>query len=297
MKSKTLLTVAMFSLLFMRGYGQDTYIEKFEFFVSEFEKESFKVEIQSGEIEIIGASDNKISITAEVFNAPGKNYICGPDGCMNIEKDDFKFTIKPREGEKIKKIVARVPMNTPIWIKNWGSGFVSISNLLGEIQINTNRLNDIKLMQVVGPLSISGTYGDINVEFSKGITNKPMAISLLKGNITLNIPKNEGVTIASLCPDDKSSLKNYPAKSIISYKNKKDTSNYNVTQLDKRKIFINMNYKERIEARESFGHSNKKVNKIANLKEDTWVYDINGGGANIEVKVWQGNIQISEIKN
>lgn len=299
MKSKTLLTVAIFYCLFLRGYGQDIYIEKFEFPISEFEKESFKVEIQSGDIEILGASDNKISITAEVFNAPGKNYICGPYGCMNIEKDDFKFTIKPREGEKIKKIIARVPINTPIRIKNWGSGFVSISNLLGEVQIFTNRLNNIKLSQVIGPLSLSGTYGDISVDFSKGISKKPMAISLAKGNISINFPKGEGVTIASLCPEEKSTLKDYRAKSIVSLKNKKDTLTTDPSRFEKRKISIAMDYKERIESRKDFGYptNSKKQKSPIFLTQDAWIYEINGGGANIEIQVWEGTIRIGEIMN
>lgn len=298
MKQKTLITFAILSFLFLRGYGQDTYSEQFNFPVSNYEKESFKVEIQSGDIEIVGVSNDKISIIAEVFNAPGKNYKCGPDGCMNVEKDDFKFTIRPREGEKIKKIVAHIPQNIPISIRNLGMGSVSVNSLLGEIQIFTNRLNDIKLMQVIGPLSISGTYGDINVVFSKGITKKPMAISLLKGNISINLPKGEGVSIASLCPDEKSTLKEYPVKSIHSFDHKTDTTNYNVKQLDKRQISIDASYKERIETREFFGYADKKPLKIKRKtvysKEDAWVYDINGGGASIELKVWQGNIYVTE---
>lgn len=298
MKPQTIIAIAIFSFLSFRGLTQETYIEQLSLPISNTEKESFKVEIQSGDIEIAGVDDNKIAITAEVFNAPNKNYKCGPDGCMDIENDDLKFTIKPREGEKIKKIIARIPKNISIRIKNWGMGSVSIIGMFGEIQINVMRLNDISLQKVIGPLSLFGTYGNIDVEFDKGISKKTMAISLMKGNIKINIPKGEGVTFATSCPDEKSTLKDYPIKRVYSYKQKTDTSNYNVEELEQNKMSISPNYKERMETREYFGFANKnprtiKRNKIS-TKEDVWVYDINGGGSNIELKIYQGSIQINE---
>ena len=296
MKPFNLSAVVIFLFLSLNAIGQDTYTEQFNLPVSNFNKESFKVDIQSGDVEITGNSENTIRITAEVFNAPEKNYNCGPDGCMNVEKDDFKLSIKPREGEKIKKITVSLPSKMPISIRLSGMGSVNVSKMYSEIRINTMRLNNIKLTQVIGPLSLSGTYGDIDVEFDKGISKQTMAIFLMKGNIHINIPKGERVTFATSCPDENSTLKDYPVKYISSLKHKTDTS-YN-TELEKNSLNIIADYKERIETRESFGFANKNPRMIKkdriSFKQDVWVYDINGGGANIELLAWKGSIQIKE---
>jgi len=297
MKSIKLYAIALFVITSLTSIGQDTYFQQFNLPISNDEKESFKVDIQSGDVDIIGVSENIIKIQAEVFNTPGKNYICGPDGCMNVERDDLKLSIKPREGEKIKKIIVSLPFNTPVSIRISGVGNVNISNMHGGIQINTMRLNNISLKQVTGPLSLTGTYGDLDIEFDKGISKQPMAIFLMKGNINIKIPKGEGVTFATSCPDEKSTLKQHPLKRVYSYKHKTDTSYNSNKEPEQNKMNILADYKERIETRESFGFTNKNPRikgKSISFKEDVWVYDINGGGANVEIMLWQGLIQIKE---
>ncbi len=298
MKIRIFINLIFLSFLSFSLKGQSTYIEKISLSISSIDLyRTLTGEIASGDIVVNGIEGDSISMEAEVYNAPGKNYTCNQDECMIVDQNFFHFSVKPREGEKIKKLVFHVPSYTSINIKILGSGSVSIHKIFGEIQINTIRVGNINLKEVRGPLSIFGTYGDINVDFIKGISKKPMAISLLKGNIQISIPKDERVTFASLCPDENSTLKDYPVRTIISSNQKKDTSDNNVKLLEKRKIIINAPYTERIESREFFGAGSNKSKllrhkKRYNIKEDVWVYDINGGGSNIELKVYQGLIKI-----
>jgi len=300
MKTRILITSIFLAVLSISLKGQSTYFVKYSLNISSIDfNRTLTGEIASGDIEVNGTAGDSISMDAEVYNAPGKNYTCNQDDCMIVDQNFFHFSVKPREGEKIKKLVFHVPASTSIKIKILGSGSITINKIFGEIQINIIRVGNINLKEVKGPLSIFGTYGDISVDFVKGISKKPMAISLLKGNIQIHIAKGEGITFASLCPDENSTLKDYPVKTIISTNQKKDTSDYNIKLLEKRKININAPYNERIESREFFGAGSNKSKllrhkKRYNIKEDVWVYEINGGGSNIELKVYQGLIQIKE---
>lgn len=300
MKKIIILSLLILLLETIISFGQSTYIDRYALKYSSIDfMRKFKCDIASGEVVVVGGNDDSIKIVAEVYNAPGKNYTCSDDGCMIVDDNFFRFSIKPREGEKIKTIKVILPYELPVCIDLVGCGSVSISKMEGEIQINSRRLGNIELNKVKGPLSISGTYGDITVNFIPGVSKKPMAISLVKGNINLNFSGNEGVTIASLCPDEKSSLKDYPVKSIVSLKNRKDTLKSDPSRFETRKISIAMNYKERIETRKDFGHiakSKKQKNPIF-LTQDAWVYDINGGGTSIDVQVWSGSIKVGEIKD
>jgi len=300
MKKNKVLTTILLSLLASVCFGQSTYIDKFSLRMPDIIiGRYFMCDIASGDVIVTGGKGDSIKIEAEVYNAPGKNYTCSDEGCMIVDESFFRFSVKPREGETIKTIKVVLPYKLAVSIDLIGCGSISISNMDGEIQIKSRRLGNIELNNVKGPLSISGTYGDVKVNFAQVLSKKLMAISLVKGNIFINIPKGNGITIASSCPDERSLLKDYPVKSIVTFKNRKDTTNCNATKLENRKISIGMDYKERIETREAFGFVNKKTRKIGlksiSMKEDVWVYDINGGGANIEVKIWQGEIQINEV--
>lgn len=306
---KTIFGITLITGLLLSGLvsAQSTYFERHYLKFSPIEaSRKISCEIESGDVEINGAYGDSIKLDLEVYNAPDKNYQCLQDECMVIDENFFHFKIKPREGEKIKKLSITLPNTTAIQLKNYGKGNIVINGMNKEIQINTMRVNDITLKKVKGPLSINGTYGSIYVEFLKGFSKKTMAISLMKGNINISIPKGEKATFATSCPEVKSTNKNYPIKtsSSFKYKNelKKDTSTYNQSQLSRRNLTINSNYTEKIDQRDYFGlgsykSKRKKDKDLLYYKEDVWVYDLNGGAGNIEVKIYDGNIKINEVDN
>lgn len=282
--------------------GQSTYVDEFTLNISSIDINRFlKGEIESGDIEVTGIKGDSIKIVAEVYNAPGKNYTCKQDECMVVDANFFHFSVKPREGEKIKKIVVRIPTNMSIGLKILGSGSIKINSIYGEVQLITNRIGNINLKDVKGPLSICGAYGDINVEFAKGISRKPMAISLVKGNIKLSISKGDAITCVSSCSDEKSPLKDNPLNQSNSFKSINGLVQVDSAKqlLEKRNMIINAKFQERIESRKflSKGARNAKSTedkKVFRMKENVYVYDINGGGPNIELSIYQGLIRIDE---
>lgn len=302
MKRLTLLTIIIFTLLSSKIFGQSTYVEEFYLKISSIDIGRFlSAEIESGDIEVNGIDEDSIIVVAEVFNAPGKNYKCNENDCMKIEKDIFHFKIKPREGERIKKIDIRLPKSMSISFKIQGNGKVNVNKLYGEIQIISNRVGNIKLKDVKGPLSLSQTYGDVSIDFAKGISKRTMAVSLVKGNILITTAKGESVTFASSCFEEKSTLKNQPIKQSNSFKLLNGTilSQEQKNLSEKRKMVIKSPYIERIESRKfiSKGASNSKQQKdkkAFRTKEDIYIYDVNGGGSNIELNIYEGVIRIDE---
>ena len=302
---KQILLVCLLPLLLISSSikGQSTYVDEFNLKISsiEFLNKYISGDIESGDIVINGTTDNSIKIVAEVYNAPGKNYTCKPNECMIVDQNLFHFSIKPREGERIKKIEVTAPSYLSFKLKIFGKGSVAINNIHGEIQVITMRQGNITLKDTKGPISVSGTYGDINIDFINGISKKPMAVSLVKGNININIAKNEPITIVSSCFDEKSTLKDQPVVHSNGFKsiNGVVISGIDIGKDGKRKMTINASYKERVENRKFLrkGASNAtqaSSKKAYQAKEDVYVYDINGGGTNLELNLYEGNIIVNE---
>lgn len=304
MKRILVVSVLIMMIIPYNSKGQSTYVDEFNLKISSTDFiRQFTGEIESGDIEINGVEGDFINIVAEVYNAPGNNFTCNPDNnCMLVEQSFLRFKIKPREGEKIKKIAIKVPQKMSISFKIMGNGSVNITNVLGDIQIIANRNGNITLKDVKGPLSLSQTFGDISVDFIKGISKRNMAFSVVKGNININLPKGEAITLASSCFDINSTLKNQAENQSSLFKHINGTVITGNQKLlnENRSLTINASYIEHIESRKflSKGASNAKMSKdrkVFRTKEDVYVYEINGGGTNFDLNVYQGKIQINEI--
>ncbi len=110
MKTRIFINLIFLYFLSFSLKGQSTYIEKISLSISSIDLyRTLTGEIASGDIVVNGIEGDSISMEAEVYNAPGKNHTCNQDECMIVDQNFFHFSVKPREGEKIKKLVFHVP--------------------------------------------------------------------------------------------------------------------------------------------------------------------------------------------
>ena len=143
------------------------------------------------------------------------------------------------------------------------SGDITISNVSGEIEVNT-REGDINLKDISGEVVAHSINGDISVIFKKMTKEEPMAFSTINGDIDVTFPADTKATI---------SAKNVDGDIYTDF----DMDLTHLKQLD------------------ADGHSGWK-NGLTGMFGNSITGDINGGGSNILISTVDGNIYIRKGK-
>lgn len=119
-----------------------------------------------------------------------------------IIKDDTENYLVMSAGEKYEITIPnsiRLNWDTSDCNKAKKSFFFSansseINNFKGEVEI-TSSLNNFKLIDVSGPVSINTIGGNVTVEFDKAIPNKLYSIYSNNGFIDITLPKSASLSV------------------------------------------------------------------------------------------------------
>lgn len=155
----------------------------------------------------------------------------------------------------------KVPVNGTLVLNTLNEGDIVVTNIKGELELN-NVNGDIKISGITGTAVANTVNGDISAAFSSVAEGKPMAFSTFNGDVNISFP------IAT-----RANLK---------------------MKTDQGEIFsdfdVVMDKSTGAPVKSSSGGTYK-------ISKDAWVIGkINGGGAEIMVKSWSGDLYIRKNK-
>lgn len=231
-----------------------------------------KVDLLTGSIKVTGHAADNIVISVEVEeeresrsrdkNKEGLKRIGGSGG-FELKATEKNNEVSVGTGTFFKRmdLEIKVPQNGTLILKTVNEGDIIVTNVKGELEVN-NINGDIKLSGISGSAIATTTNGDINVAFASVTDGKPMAFSTFNGDVNVSLP-------ASV----KASLK---------------------MKTDQGEIYSDFEVAVEKTAAAPTKTNNGGVYKIS---KDSWVLGkINGGGAELMVKSWSGDLVIRKAK-
>ena len=239
-------------------------------------KGKLKVEIRRGSIEIKGTDRKDVLLVYRVI--PGKHRdeeeekhglkrIGGSSLGLEVSERNNYVVIETESQRRLIEFTIEVPRNFDLHAETYNQGHVNISNVQGEI-VAENYNGKITTLGISGSL-VAGTYnGDIKAVFDAVTPDTPMAFTTYNGNVDITFPKGTKANLKMR--SDNGEI--YSAFDFVVERDHviKNTKNQSV--------------------KNTKGPSNSKK-----IYLDEWVRGtINGGGAEMMMKNYNGNIYIRE---
>ena len=239
-------------------------------------KGKMKVEIRRGSIEIKGTDRKDVLLVYRVI--PGKHRdeeeekdglkrIGGSSLGLEVSERNNYVVVETESQHRLIEFTIEVPRNFDLHAETYNQGHINISNVQGEI-VAENYNGKITTLGISGSL-VAGTYnGDIKAVFDAVTPDTPMAFTTYNGNVDITFPKG---TKASLkMRSDNGEI--YSAFDFV---------------VERDHVIKNMKNQS---VKNTKGSSNSKK-----IYLDEWVRGtINGGGAEMMMKNYNGNIYIRE---
>ena len=218
-----------------------------------------------GSITVVGYDGNEIIVKATLEARKSRNTDAGK-GMKRIENSSLSISAEERNNvvqiineqyNRKTDLEIKVPMNFDLRLSTVNKGDIIVDGVKGEMEIS-NVNGGITLKNIIGSASADTTNGDISVVFDDITANTSMAFSSFNGDIDITFPK---------------SLK-------ANVKMRSDTgeifTDFDMA-VDDKKMTV-----------ETSGNSNTRK-----ISLEQWVKGkINGGGAEMLFKTWQGDIMI-----
>lgn len=296
-KMKTSVLLLLFILLITKPFAQTESTEQLTVPLSNPGKAySLKVHLITGSIKITGYSGKDILVTVvdepkdnlknksdeygdlkikhldkieRLFKKKNSNEDSVAYGMKKIttsgsyeviaKENDNNVSISTSNPNKALNLILKIPQDAKIKVSTVNRG-VDIENVKGELEVsNTNGF--IKLMNISGSVVANTTNGNITTVFSSVDPKAPMAFSTFNGNINVTLPV-----------DTKANLKLNSERGDV-------FTDFDIN-IDKAQPQVNTT----------------KEPGMYKIKKDNAVYGkINGGGAEISMKSWQGNIYVKKV--
>lgn len=231
-----------------------------------------RVDLFTGSIKVTGHAADNIIISVEVEdekenrgkdkNKDGLKRIGGSGG-FELKATEKNNEVSVGSGTFFKKmdLEIKVPQNGTLILKTVNEGDILVTNVKGELEVS-NINGDIKLTGIAGSAIATTTNGDINVGFTTVTDGKPMAFSTFNGDVNVTLPAS--------------------AKANLKMKT------------DQGEIYSDFEV-----AVDKGTSAPTKTNSggVYKISKDTWVLGkINGGGAEMMIKSWAGDLVIRKAK-
>jgi hypothetical protein len=183
---------------------------------------------------------------------------------LTIEEEDNVIQVSVEEGKRAVDLVIQVPFSTSLQLScRDDERGVTVERVNGEIEVDTSD-GPITLTNVSGPVVADSSDGEIKVVFGKITPGKPMSLSAMDGDIDITLPL-----------DVKASLKMKTDEGQI------------FTDFDVQ-LTPSQQKKEEDERKEGGGYRVTYEKVTLGL--------INGGGTEIQLKTYEGNIYVRKAK-
>ena len=230
------------------------------------------VGLLTGSIKVTGHSGDNMIINVEVEEdrkskktdqkAAGMKRIGASSGYeINAVEKNNEVTISNNSVMRKIDLDIKVPVNGTLVLNTLNEGDIIVTNIKGELELN-NVNGDIKISGISGSAVANTVNGDISAAFSSVTEGKPMAFSTFNGDVNLN----------------------FPAATKANLKMKTDQG----------EIFSDF---EVAMDKSSSAPVKSNTGGTYKISKDAWVTGkINGGGAEVMVKSWSGDLFIRKNK-
>ncbi len=199
---------------------------------------------------------------AQAEKSKGMKMLQVESAGLTVEEEENVVRIDVDEGKRSVDLVIQVPFSTTLRLDS-GDGDVTVERVDGEIEVNSSD-GSITLNNVSGPVVADSSDGEIKAVFGKVTPGKPMSFSTMDGDIDITLPS-----------DVKASLKLKSEEGKV------------FTDFDIR-LTPSQQKKEQDERKEGGGYRVSFEKVTLGL--------INGGGVEIQLTTYEGDIFIRKAK-
>jgi hypothetical protein len=233
---------------------------------------SLEVSLVHGSIRVTGYSGKDVVIDASArpikASAPspaagnGLRRIAAVNGLnLTAEEKNNRVEISTEYWKSPIDLAIKVPRNFSLKVSTVNDGDITIENVAGELEV-TNVNGHIKLLQVAGSAVANTVNGDLIATFTGITAGAPMAFSTLNGKVDVMLPARASAALKM--KSDRGSV----------------YSDFDVA-LTKGQPKV----------------TRSAQNGTSRISTDDWTYGkINGGGAEVTMKTFNGDIYLRKAK-
>jgi DUF4097 and DUF4098 domain-containing protein YvlB len=233
---------------------------------------SLEVSLVNGSIRVTGYSGKDVVIdaapraskhvSASPSNATGLRRIAAGNSLnLTAEQKNNHVEISTESWKGPVDLAIKVPRNFSLKVSTVNDGDITIDNVAGELEV-TNVNGYIKLLQVAGSAVANTVNGDLTATFTSTTAGAPMAFSTLNGKVDVTMPAR--VSAALKMKSERGSV--YSDFDVALSKGQPKATR-------------------------------SAQNGVSRLSTDDWTYGkINGGGAEVMMKTFNGDIYLRKAK-
>ncbi|MDH4272084.1 MAG: DUF4097 domain-containing protein [Candidatus Aminicenantes bacterium] len=203
-------------------------------------------------------------IKAQAEKARGMRMLAVESMGLTIEEEDNVIQVSVEEGKRAVDLIIQVPFSTSLQLScRDDERGVTVERVNGEIEVDTSD-GPITLTNVSGPVVADSSEGEIKVVFGKITPGKPMSLSAMDGDIDITLPL-----------DVKASLK---------------------MKTDEGQIFTDFDVQLTPSQQKREEDERKEGGGYRVTYEKVTLGLINGGGTEIQLTTYEGNIYVRKAK-
>ncbi|HEX8507211.1 MAG TPA: DUF4097 family beta strand repeat-containing protein [Hymenobacter sp.] len=190
-----------------------------------------------------------------------KRLSAGNNLNLTVEEKNNNVEISTESHARPVDLTIKVPQNFSLKISTVNNGNITVENVSGELEV-TNVNGSITLKDVSGSAVASTVNGNLVANFNRVTAGAPMAFSTLNGKVDVTFPSNV-----------KTALK---------------------MKTDRGEIYSDFDVAVEKTAPKV---SRTNDNGMTRISTDDWTYGkVNGGGAEVMMKTFNGNIYLRKAK-
>ncbi len=147
------------------------------------------------EVVIRAISDGRQSRTERnPDRAEGLRRIVNTSTGLSVEERNNVMTIETSVLSRIINLTIRVPFNTSLNLDTVSGGDIEVDNVRGEVEVN-NTNGGVRLTNISGSVVAHALNGEVTVTLTEVDGDSPMSFSSLNGEIDVTLPSDVRVTV------------------------------------------------------------------------------------------------------
>ncbi len=176
--------------ILVRGYeGKDVVIDA-RWRERALTKERREIEAALAEIEAELSEEERARRKAQAEKSKGMKMLQVESMGLTIEEEDNVIQVDVDEGKRAVDLIIQVPFSASLRLScRDDERGVTVERVDGEIEVDTSD-GPIVLTNVSGPVVADSSDGEIKIVFGKITPGKPMSLSAMDGDIDITLPLN-----------------------------------------------------------------------------------------------------------